>query len=732
MSGSSPTQAPATGATGQLGLLPTPAFTAPTAGQTVLTVGAGEEFSTLSAAIAASSNGDLIEVQAGTYTNDFSVINDRVTIEGVGGMVNLVATTTPPNDKAILVTNTDITIENVAFSGSTVPDALGGNGAGIRYQAGNMTLINDEFTDNQDGLLADPDPSGTITIDHSVFDNNGVSNPSLAGYGYTHNLYVNEVGQLTIENSVFEHANVGHEIKSRADNTTIENNLIEDTATGTASYEIDLPDGGNAVVENNTIEKGPDAQNNNVIHFGGEGIPYANSALTVSGNTFVNDRGASTAMLLNQTIYTVTVDGNTLDNFTAKQLGSGPADYTDNWNGTGTEFADSSSSSFAGSSNTQYFTDAAPHSVTLTTTGAAVVGGSGLLTVADLAGHVTVVGGAGGVDFTEAKGVGGSEIITAAGAQDAISVGGQDVINSGGADLITTGAGNVSVAITGSAGVEAGAGSNGWAVSGAADINITAGSGLGSDTVNVLGGAHATVTGAGSYLQLVNAGGTSDISFAQNGALLQASVVGGASSTNMYGGTMVMTTSGGSAGTDVTFGAGNVLMTSAGADTVQAGSGNETIIVSGAAQIFEGSGALSVYGRSDGAGATVYGAGGTTLLAGDTGNIHYLGGAAAATVISNLARDFIEGGAGHLTITGPGSDEQIAGGSGGITLSTTGGADAVTTAAGATDSIAVVFGSTILSNGTDQIDLGTGNFNVTVTGASTVQGSTGNSHYTFT
>ena len=97
-----------------------------------LTVGPGMQYATLAAAIAASSDGDVIQVQAGTYTNDFATINTKITIEGVGGMVNLVATVPPPNGKAILVTNTDVTLDNIAFSGAKVPD---GNGAGIRYQA---------------------------------------------------------------------------------------------------------------------------------------------------------------------------------------------------------------------------------------------------------------------------------------------------------------------------------------------------------------------------------------------------------------------------------------------------------------------------------------------------------------------------------------------------------------------------------------------------------------------
>src|SRR5438128_367393 len=100
-----------------------------------LTVGAGQQFSTLSAAIGASHDGDTLDVQAGTYTNDFATIWTKISIVGVGGMVNLVATTPPPNGKAILTTETDVTLDHIAFSGAAVAD---GNGAGIRYEGGNL------------------------------------------------------------------------------------------------------------------------------------------------------------------------------------------------------------------------------------------------------------------------------------------------------------------------------------------------------------------------------------------------------------------------------------------------------------------------------------------------------------------------------------------------------------------------------------------------------------------
>ena len=46
----------------------------------ILTVGAGEQFTTLASAIAASHDGDTIQVQAGIYTNDFATINTKINL----------------------------------------------------------------------------------------------------------------------------------------------------------------------------------------------------------------------------------------------------------------------------------------------------------------------------------------------------------------------------------------------------------------------------------------------------------------------------------------------------------------------------------------------------------------------------------------------------------------------------------------------------------------------------
>ncbi len=285
---------------------------------TILTVGIGKEYSTISAAVAASHAGDVVQVQAGTYTNDFPSVRASISLIAVGGMVTMVATISPPNGKGIIDQYADLVVDGFSFFGAQVPDH---NGAGIRSNNGNLTVRNSLFMNNQDGILAGADANATIDIESSEFAYNG------AGDGYSHNIYVGAVKQFTVNNSYFHDSIIGHEIKSRAFNTTITNNRIMDGATGTASYSIDLPNAGNALITGNVIEKGPDSQNQAIIHFGGEAAPWPGSKLTVTGNTVVNDR-ETVIGLFNQTGITATVTGNTLYGLTAANFGGTTATNT--------------------------------------------------------------------------------------------------------------------------------------------------------------------------------------------------------------------------------------------------------------------------------------------------------------------------------------------------------------------------------------------------------------------
>ncbi len=277
---------------------------------TILSVGSDQQYSTIAAAVQAAQDGDTVEVQAGTYTNDFARVTSQITLTAVGGPVNLVATEQPPNGKGILDTYASTVVNGFTFSGAVVQD---NNGAGIRSNAGDLTVENCVFSNNQDGILVNADPNATITIKDSEFAFNG------AGDGYSHNLYVGAVKALVIDNSYFHDANIGHEVKSRALSTTITNSRIID-GSGSASYSVDLPNGGTAVLTGNVIEKGPSAQNQTIVHFGGESVPYAGSSLVMTGNVIVNDRVGVTG-LVNAAGSPAQVTGNTFYGVTAEQFG---------------------------------------------------------------------------------------------------------------------------------------------------------------------------------------------------------------------------------------------------------------------------------------------------------------------------------------------------------------------------------------------------------------------------
>jgi hypothetical protein len=294
---------------------------------TILTVGASQEFSTIAAAVTASHDGDIIQVQAGTYKNDFATITTSITIEGVGGMVNLVATVPPPSSKGIFVvgtatTNPTVTLQDLEFSGAAISAAAGGNAAGVRYQTGNLTINDCYFHNNQDGLLAAADSSGSITITNSEFAYNGTNS------GLTHNIYIGAIGSFSISGSVITAANTGNEIQSRALVNNITNNRITD-GTSNASYSINLPNGGVDTVSGNIIEQGPKSQNTTIIGFGAAGSLYAGSSLTVSNNIIVNDENLGSARAVNNfSTIPVNFTDNSVYGLTASQIASGPVTNT--------------------------------------------------------------------------------------------------------------------------------------------------------------------------------------------------------------------------------------------------------------------------------------------------------------------------------------------------------------------------------------------------------------------
>ena len=264
----------------------------------------GTTFPTVSAAILASSAGDVILIPTGLYVEEFPHITHSLTLQGVGGMAQLrTPNPTPANDRAVLMVpfnaGADLTVRNLEIFGASRP--IWTNGAGILFEVGNgnLRVYDSWFHHNENGILVG-DGTNIVEIVRSEFSFNG--NPTYAGtVSPAHNLYVNKANSLTVTDSLFHSVRTHHELKSRAAVTTITNSRFVDGPDSQASYSIDLPNGGVARIENNVIVKGPLAPNRYIIHFGGEVVPtWPGSRVDIIGNTIINERLDGATGLYNQ------------------------------------------------------------------------------------------------------------------------------------------------------------------------------------------------------------------------------------------------------------------------------------------------------------------------------------------------------------------------------------------------------------------------------------------------
>jgi hypothetical protein len=264
-----------------------------------LSVGPGKTYAAPCAAIYAAKDGDTIEIQGGrTYSGDVcTVSHNNLTIRGVNGRPKINAATRYAAGKGTwVVTGNDTTVENVEMYGAKVPDA---NGAAIRLEGTNFTLRNSFFHDNENGILTNANTKSDILIEYSEFGHNG------HGDGQSHNLYISHVNSLTFRYSYSHDANVGHNLKSRANTNTIIYSRFSSnapgktgsTATGQPSYEINLPNAGTAYIIGNVIQQPAANRNAAMVAYGEEGATNPTQDLYVINNTFLNDDADSGTFL---------------------------------------------------------------------------------------------------------------------------------------------------------------------------------------------------------------------------------------------------------------------------------------------------------------------------------------------------------------------------------------------------------------------------------------------------
>ena len=245
-------------------------------------VGPDENFRRPSELVNRVVSGDVIEIMPGTYLNDEAVWRaDDLTIRGVGWRPHLHFDKQHriSNRKAIwVIAGDNIRLENIEFSGAHVPNL---NGAGLRVEGANLSVGNCFFHHNEFGILTGR-LEGTLTISNSEFayqHRNGT---------FAHGIYVGDVERFVFQGNYVHHSDGGHHVKSRARKSVIRYNFLSDGKDGEASYAIDLPNCGDALVMGNVLLQGERSVNHTAIAYGSEGCAGKTVTLSVVNNSFVN------------------------------------------------------------------------------------------------------------------------------------------------------------------------------------------------------------------------------------------------------------------------------------------------------------------------------------------------------------------------------------------------------------------------------------------------------------
>ena len=236
----------------------------------VLNVGEGQQYATPQEAYKASQPGDTIVIHSGTYSfsgNEYHTRYDADAPILVSHDINIVGLGDVTFDigdvaKGALVTegnsvDADLYVENITFQGAHNRDF---NGAGIRHQDGNLTVVNSDFIGNHNGILGGGDSGDIVKIVDSRFHNNG------EGDGKSHAVYVNGGDQLIVENSEFTGTNEGHHVKSLAEYTKVTDSILGD-GNDTASMAVDVTGGGDLTLERNKIVQSSNVDNGNIIYY---------------------------------------------------------------------------------------------------------------------------------------------------------------------------------------------------------------------------------------------------------------------------------------------------------------------------------------------------------------------------------------------------------------------------------------------------------------------------------
>lgn len=284
------------------------ALGAPAAAET-LRVGPGEAFRLPSEAAAAAREGDTILITPGRYADCAVWRAARLTIAAAGAGVVEITGPVCQGKALFVIAGPGILVDGITFRGATAPD---GNGAGIRAEGGDLVIHNSRFEGNESGLLTRIDMAqARLVIENSVFTGNGAMRGTACG---GHALYANQLRALVIRRTRFEETRACHHVKSRAARTEITDSVITDGPTGSSSYLVDLPNGGDLLLVGNLLVKGPRSGNPRAaVVIGAEGIRWPTLSLIIRGNRFENRMPLPTVFVENRSTAQALLEGNLID-----------------------------------------------------------------------------------------------------------------------------------------------------------------------------------------------------------------------------------------------------------------------------------------------------------------------------------------------------------------------------------------------------------------------------------
>jgi hypothetical protein len=254
----------------------------PAAAETI-TVGPAGQPETMRQALRDAKDGDVIRLLPGNYKGVSAVITQKqLTIRSEGERPVFSGNAKGVDGDAVfIIRGGEVRLENIEFRGARTADA---SGAGVRLEAGKLTVVKCVFLDNETGLVTAHDQKSELTIESSIF---GLA-PREVGR-LNHLLYVGRIARFSITGSRFYQGFEGHMLVSRARENFIGYNVLRDTNSGGSSYEIDLPLGGAATIIGNVISQGVQGQNPVVVSYGSQGKAWDKNSLVLSHNTLISE-----------------------------------------------------------------------------------------------------------------------------------------------------------------------------------------------------------------------------------------------------------------------------------------------------------------------------------------------------------------------------------------------------------------------------------------------------------